>query len=85
MVDHTYLVTLRSPSHAIQQVFAATAEVRGSHLVFVDAKGNLAALFLLDLVERWSVLPPKMPVRGAARSNTSEAGARAVKRQAPLL
>jgi hypothetical protein len=78
MPDQTYLVTLRPPSHAIQQVFAATAEVRGSHLVFVDAKGNLAALFLLDLVERWSVLPPKMPVREAARSNRGEAGARAV-------
>jgi hypothetical protein len=37
------------PSHAIQQVFAATAEVRGNHLVFVDAKGNFAALFLLEL------------------------------------
>jgi hypothetical protein len=83
MVDQTYFVTMRPPSHAIQQVFAATAEVRGNHLVFVDAKNNLAALFLLDLVERWGVVPPKMPVRGAARSNRGEAGARAVRGQAP--
>ena len=82
MPDQTYLVTLRPPSHATQQVFAATAEVRGSHLVFVDAKGNLAALFLLDLVERWSVLPTKMPVRGAAQSSRGKAGARAVRGQA---
>jgi hypothetical protein len=68
MIDQTYLVTLRSPSRAVQQVFAATAEVRGSHLVFVDAKGHLAALFLLDLVENWNVLPTKMLVNGAARS-----------------
>jgi hypothetical protein len=74
---------MRPPNQATQQVFAATAEVRGNHLVFVDAKGNLAALFLLDLVESWSVVPTKMPVRGAARLNRTEAGARAVKRQAP--
>jgi hypothetical protein len=67
----------------MQQVLAATAEVRGNHLVFLDAKGNFAALFLLDLVERWSVLPTKMPVRGAARSNRGEAGARAVRGQTP--
>jgi hypothetical protein len=66
MVDQSYLVTMRPPSHAIQQVFAATAEVRGSHLVFVDAKGNLAALFLRELVESWNVLPTKMAVRGAS-------------------
>jgi hypothetical protein len=83
MLDQTYLVTLRPPSCAIQEVFAATAEVRGNHLVFVDAKNNLAALFPLDLVESWSVVPPKMPVRGAAGSNGGEAGARAVKGQAP--
>jgi hypothetical protein len=78
MVDQTYLVTLRPSSRAIQEVFAATAEVRGNHLVFVDAKGSVAALFLLDLVESWSV-PTKMLVRGAARSNRGEAGARAVR------
>jgi hypothetical protein len=67
----------------MQQVSAATAEVRGNHLVFLDAKGNFAALFLMDLVESWNVLPTKMPVRGAARSNRGEAGARAVRGQTP--
>jgi hypothetical protein len=57
MADETYLVTLRPPSRAVQQVFAASAEVRGDHLVFVDAKGNFEALFLMELVESWSVLP----------------------------
>jgi hypothetical protein len=68
MPDQTYLVTMRPPSCVIQHVFAATAEVRGSHLVFVDAKGNFAALFLLELVESWIVLPTKMPENGAARA-----------------
>jgi hypothetical protein len=71
------------PSHAIQQVFAATAEVRGNHLVFVDAKGSVAALFIRELVESWNVLPTKMPVNGAAGSKGGKAGARAVGNQAP--
>jgi hypothetical protein len=76
MVDQTYLVTMMPPNQAIQQVFAATAEVRGSHLVFVDAKGNFAALFLLELVERWNVLLTKMPGNGADKVNGPVAGAR---------
>jgi hypothetical protein len=77
MVDQKYLVTLMPPSRAIQQVLAATVEVRGNHLVFVDAKGNLTAVFLRALVESWSVLPNKMPVNGAAGSirGKAEAGA----------
>jgi hypothetical protein len=74
---------MRPPSRAIQQAFAATAEVRGSHVVFVDATGNLAALFLLELVEGWSVLPTKMPVNGSAESKGGKAGARAVRGQIP--
>jgi hypothetical protein len=78
MLEQTYLVTLMPPSRAIQQVFAATAEVRGNHLVFLDAKGNFAALFLLELVESWSVLPVEMPGDGAVGSK----GGRAVRDQA---
>jgi hypothetical protein len=52
-----------------QQVFAATAEVRGNHLVFVDAQGSVTALFIRELVESWSVLPTKLPVNGAAGSS----------------
>jgi hypothetical protein len=32
-------------------------EVLGGHLVFLDAERRLAAVFLLDLVESWEVLP----------------------------
>ena len=81
MLDQTYLVTMRPPSQAIQQVFAATAEVRGNHLVFLDAKGNFEALFLLELVESWSVLPTKMPVNGAMGPEGGKAGARVVRGQ----
>jgi hypothetical protein len=84
MVDQTYLVTLRPPSRAVQQVLAATAEVRGSHLVFMDAKGSVAALFLLELVESWSVLPSETLGKGAAGSKRGKAGARAVRGQTHL-
>ena len=51
MPNRTFLVRLRSD--AIQQVRAATIEVHGQHLVFLTAKGKLAGVFLLDLVESW--------------------------------
>jgi hypothetical protein len=79
MVDQTYLVTLRPQRQAVQQVFTATAEVRGNHLVFVDAKGNLAALFLRELVESWNVLTSKMPVNGATGSKRGKASTRVVR------
>jgi hypothetical protein len=48
------------PSQVTQHVFAATAEVRGNHLVFVDVKGSVAALFLRELVESWTEPPTKL-------------------------
>jgi hypothetical protein len=75
MVNQTYLVTLKPPNLAMQQVFATTAEVRGSHLVFVDAKGAVSALFLRELVESWNVLPNKIPVNGAVGSKRGKASA----------
>jgi hypothetical protein len=58
MADQTYVVTLKPPSRATQHVVASVGGVRGDHLVFVDAQGKLAALFLLELVQSWEVLPP---------------------------
>jgi hypothetical protein len=59
MADKTYLVALRPPSQAVQHVIAATFEVRGKHLVFLSAEGKLAALFLIEIVQSWNVLPRK--------------------------
>jgi hypothetical protein len=33
---------------------AARAEIHGEHLVFLRSDGNLAALFVLEIVESWS-------------------------------
>jgi hypothetical protein len=57
MIDQTYLVRLKPQSAAIQHVDASIVEVLGGHLVFLDAERRLAAVFLLDLVESWEVLP----------------------------
>jgi hypothetical protein len=51
MPNKTFLVRLRSD--ALQHVRVATVEIHGEHLVFVTAKGALAALFLFAIVESW--------------------------------
>jgi hypothetical protein len=56
MTDRTYLVRLKPPSRALQQVAAARFEIQDEHLVFVDASGKLAGLFLMELVESWNAL-----------------------------
>ena len=59
MPNSTFLVKLRSD--ALQQVRAATVEMHGEHLVFLTAKGKLAAVFLLDVVESWNETEPASP------------------------
>jgi hypothetical protein len=58
MADQTYLVKLKPPSRAKQHVVASVGGVRGDNLVFLDGQGQLAALFLLERVQSWEVLPP---------------------------
>lgn len=59
MPTKTYFVKLRSM--AIQQVRAAKVEIYSEHLVFINAHGGLAALFLLDLVESWDEVTDPYP------------------------
>ena len=56
MPDQAYLIMLKPPSLAIQHVVASSVQFRGDHLVFVHAKGKLAALFLTEIVQSWNVL-----------------------------
>jgi hypothetical protein len=56
MAEQTYLVRLKPPSFALQQVTASRFEIQGEHLVFVDSRGKLAALFLAESVESWNAL-----------------------------
>jgi hypothetical protein len=55
-VDKTYLVQHKAPDGSSQIVKAATTEVHGQHLAFVNSAGKLAALFLLQNVKSWNVV-----------------------------
>jgi hypothetical protein len=57
MTNKTFMVRLRSNS--IQQVRATTVEIHGKHLVFLTAKGKLAALFSFAIVETWNEIAPE--------------------------
>lgn len=58
MADKTYIVKFKPPAlGAIQVVVASTVKVHDEHLTFCNAKGDLAALFLLEIVQSWSELP----------------------------
>jgi hypothetical protein len=37
-------------------IWTSLAQIHGEHLVFLTSKGELAALFLLEIVEDWSEL-----------------------------
>ena len=50
----TYLVRFKRSDVNTQLVVASGAEIHGEHLVFLDADGGLAALFVLEIVESWA-------------------------------
>jgi hypothetical protein len=52
MKEKTYFVRLKHQL-GVNSITAASQEVYGDHLVFLNLEGELAALFLLDVVERW--------------------------------
>ena len=58
MTDKRYSVRIRAPEQSDYVVTAATAEVYGEHLVFLNAKGQALFLFLLEIVESWSESDP---------------------------
>jgi hypothetical protein len=57
MVDRAFFVTFIDPPAMTETVIAAIAEIHGEHLAFLDSRGKLAALFMLELVKSWNVLP----------------------------
>jgi len=55
-VDKTYRVQQKVPDGSSQIVKAATIEMHGKHLAFVNSAGRLAGLFLLENVKSWDAL-----------------------------
>jgi hypothetical protein len=56
MTDKACLVRFKPPEIGLQIVIAARAEFHGEYIALLDSKGKLAALFLMETVESWSVL-----------------------------
>jgi hypothetical protein len=54
--DRTYLLQLKPPGFSTRVVIAATAEIHGEHLILLNSRGQLAALFVLEMVESWNRL-----------------------------
>jgi hypothetical protein len=58
MANKTYFVKFKPPALNLSHtVIASTVEIHDEHLIFCDSEGRLAALFLLEVVESWPVLP----------------------------
>jgi hypothetical protein len=58
MTDKRYSVRIRAPEQSTYTLIAASAEIHGEHLVFLNAEGQPLFLFLLDIVESWSESGP---------------------------
>jgi hypothetical protein len=56
--EKTYIVYFKPPENSVQRVKAASDEVLDGYLVLRDENGGLQGLFLLEVVETWSVETP---------------------------
>jgi hypothetical protein len=54
MADKLYIVKFKPVALGAQNVIASTVEIHDEHLIFCDSKGELAALFLLEIVQSWN-------------------------------
>jgi hypothetical protein len=55
MAEKTYIVKFRPPDlGGVQTVIASTVEIHDEHLIFCNSKGELTALFLLEVVQSWN-------------------------------
>lgn len=55
MADKAYIVKFKPQAlGVVQTVVASTVEIHDEHLIFCNAKGGLAALFLLEIVQSWN-------------------------------
>jgi hypothetical protein len=57
MSDKTHLLHLKPPRLGFQHVIAECVEIHGEHLALIDSDGKLVALFLMDDIQSWNVLP----------------------------
>jgi hypothetical protein len=58
MMERTYMVRFEMPGHSARYMTAASANVDGENLVFLNSVGEPVAIFLLEIVESWTVINP---------------------------
>jgi hypothetical protein len=51
-----YVVAFSEAALSSEIVFSASYRVEGEHLIFLTEDGRLTALFLLEIVLRWSMI-----------------------------
>ena len=56
MTDKCYSVRIKATQRSTHMLIAASAEIHGEHLVFLNSEGQPLFLFLLETVESWSEL-----------------------------
>jgi hypothetical protein len=54
MADRCFLISFKPPELCTQPAIADRAEIQSDHLAFINSKGKLTALFLMEVVESWS-------------------------------
>ena len=57
-MNKTFIVKFKPPQLSLLTVVAESAEIQGDHLVLINSQGELAGLFLFDVVESWSEIDP---------------------------
>jgi len=55
MADKAYMVRFKQPEINAQHMTAASAEVYGDHLVFLNSNEEPLTFFWLEIVESWTV------------------------------
>lgn len=54
MPDKTWLIRFKQSDRITELVTASSVELRGEHLVFLQADGKLIALVVMESIESWS-------------------------------
>ena len=58
MAEKRYLIRLRLPRPRILVLMAASVEIHADHLVYLNSKGELMFLFMLETIESCSEVDP---------------------------
>ena len=56
-MDKAYVIRFKPAGLGTQFVTAASVEIHDEHIVLMDSRGKLAALFMTEIVESWSEIP----------------------------